>query len=135
MACIASLACLLAAAAPQPAASEMLDLQDLDPAQRTFLYKELEEYALVTAALNYCRRPPYLEERIREVATGCVAPDALDTVATRFREHVARSTGEYDCGDARLQRLFDTAHQKFQLVVDDLKAACRYRVFYRISPF
>src|ERR1700730_17892355 len=89
---------ILAEAYPIDGSAKMLDLQDLTDSQRAILFQELEKYAVVTAALNYCEHPPFLERRVRAVATGCVTPKSLDTVETRFREEVTKWSGKTDCG-------------------------------------
>src|SRR5205085_133693 len=103
--------------------------------QRNVLFSEIEKYALATAGMNYCGRPPFLEKRVRTAAAGCVTPQSLDAVEARFREEVAKWSGRTDCADKRLQSIMNTAERKFRWLLDDIKRACRLRVLYKFRLY
>jgi hypothetical protein len=129
------LAAVFAVSCPVLAFAAMYDLNDLTDAQKQILFKEVEKYAVVTAAMNYCARPPFLERRVRAVATGCATPQSLDAVERRFQEEVAKWSGKTDCEDKNLQRIFATATKKFGYLIDDITKACKYRVLYNFRLF
>jgi hypothetical protein len=116
-------------------AVEPFGMKDLTDDQRAILFHELEKYAVVTAGLNYCERPPFLQNRIRSVATGCVEAQSLDMIEERFDNEVKKWSGRTDCSDKKLQIIMDRATQKMRWLVDDIKTACKLRIFYKIRSF
>jgi hypothetical protein len=120
---------------PAQALAELYDLKNLTAAQREILSKELEKYADVTGAMNYCERPPFLERRVRAAASGCVTPESLDVIEAQFKDSVARSSGRINCADKNLQRIFDTAAQKMGYLIDDITKACKLRILYNFRLF
>lgn len=115
--------------------AELFDLKNLTEAQRKILFEQVQNYATVIAAMNYCERPPFLERRVRAVASNCITPDSLDAVEARFKEEVAKESGRIDCTDKTLQRIFGTATEKMGYLIDDLRKACKLRVFYQFRLF
>ena len=129
---VAALSCLLC---QTPAYAAMYDLNEITAAQRRIIFEEVEKYAVVTAGLNYCGRPPFLARRVRAIATDCVTPQSLDAVETRFNEEVAKWSGKTDCDNKKTQQIFATATKKFQWLIDDISTACKYRVLYKFRLF
>jgi hypothetical protein len=120
---------------PGQALAELYDLKNLTGAQREILTKELEKYADVSGAMNYCERPPFLERRVRAAASGCVTPESLDVIEAQFKESVAKSSGKINCADKNLQRIFDTAVKKMEYLIDDITKACKLRILYNFRLF
>jgi hypothetical protein len=129
------LAAVFVAVCPVAGYADMYDLKDITEAQKQTLFKEVEKYAVVSAAMNYCGRPPFLVRRVRAVATGCVTPRSLDQIEEKFQQEVAKWSGKRDCEDKETQRIFETATKKFRWLIDDIATACKYRVLYKFRLF
>jgi hypothetical protein len=129
-ACLA--AQILSAVAPASSA-DLFKLADLTSAQRADLFDQADAYGLVTAMLNFCQRPPKLVERLTPIAEGCFEKESFTEVANRYNAAVVREAGRWDCSDKGMRVMTPKFEQKIDNLVSNVKTACRFRSFYKIS--
>jgi hypothetical protein len=113
--------------------ANLFKLADLSTQQRTELFAQIDAYGLLTAMLNFCQRPPKLEERLTPVVDGCVDKESFAAVVKRYNAAVQREGGRWDCSDRGLRTMIPKYEAKIDGLVSSMKTACRLRSFYNIS--
>lgn len=111
----------------------LFKLADLSDKQRTDLFGQIDAYGLLTAMLNFCQRPPKLEERLSPIVNGCVEKESITVVVKRYNAAVVAESGRWDCSDKGLRTMIPKYEAKIDSVVSGMKTACRFRSFYKIS--
>jgi hypothetical protein len=111
----------------------LFKLADLSNAQRTELFTQIDAYGLLTAMLNFCQRPPKIVERLSPIVDGCVEKASFDVVVNRYNAAVVAEGGRWDCSNKGLRTMIPKYESKIDNVVADMKTACRFRSFYKIS--
>jgi hypothetical protein len=111
----------------------LFKLADLSNEQRAELFAQVDAYGLLTAMLNFCQRPPKLEQRLSPIVNGCVEKESITVVVNRYNAAVLKEGGRWDCADKGLRTMIPKYEGKIDSVVSSMKTACRLRSFYQIS--
>jgi hypothetical protein len=113
------------AAASPAAAAQIYDLQDLSAEQQAELWRQLEVHAAAVAMLNYCRRPPLLQERLSEIAADCVNQQSWSTVTSRFQDRLRAYQYRWDCSDPANLTSMVAWERKINALVRAARRVCR----------
>jgi hypothetical protein len=111
----------------QAAPDRRYDLEDLDNAQLTELWRQLEIHAAAVAMLNYCQRPPLLEQRLGEIAADCVTDRSWATVEHRFQDQLRAYRYRWDCTDPGTRISMVDWERRLNALVRAARRACRWR--------
>jgi hypothetical protein len=114
---------LLAASSAAPA--NLYDLENLNGRQESELWHQLEIHAAAVAMLNYCRRPPQLEERLGEIAPNCVTARSWSTVEARFKDELRAYQYRWDCSDPATVTSMVAWERKINELIRVARRACR----------
>jgi hypothetical protein len=111
----------------QAAPSKRYDLGDLDAELRAELWRQLDIHAAAVAMLNYCQRPPLLEQRLGEIAANCVTASSWAVVESRFESRLRVYRNRWDCGDPGTRSTMVSWERRLNALVRAAKRACRWR--------
>jgi hypothetical protein len=91
------------------------------------LWRRADDYALAEAFLKQCDKPSYVEQRMRQAAGPCIRPEALNKVASYFRNKVAQfsRTHAFRCDSEKAKSLAKSTQAKISRDVEEVRSMCR----------
>lgn len=104
-----------------------LGLSYLTAAQTQDLWRRADAYALAEAFLKRCGTPSFVERRMRIAADSCIEKQALDKVASYFRNKVSEftRTRSFICDTAEARKLVRSVRERIDKDVEEVRTMCR----------